>query len=109
MAVDELGEVRDQEQHPASDVIGLAGEADRVGGDPSLWAETAQLTGLDTAAGDCFAASIAVSGDLIAIGAPFYSGSGAVYLFERDAGGPGLWGQVATFVPDDAVAGALVS
>jgi FG-GAP repeat len=48
---------------------------------------------------DSLEMSIAVDGDTIAVGAPYARivefQEGAVYIFERDAGGPDNWGQVA--------------
>jgi len=61
------------------------------------WVEVAKLLPLDGSGDDEFGSAVAISGDTIAVGAPFHFGAGvrgAVYLFERDAGGPGAWGQV---------------
>jgi len=71
--------------------------------------QIAKLTGLDTAAGDSFGYSVAISGDTALIGGPFDddlgAASGAAYIFERDAGGPDQWGQVAKLLaPDGASA-----
>ena len=46
---------------------------------------------------DWFGRSVAITGDTVFVGAPFdhvLGGAGAVYVFERDQGGPGNWGEV---------------
>jgi hypothetical protein len=60
------------------------------------------------AAGDpddrLFELTLAVDGDTIVVGAPYTTlrefQQGAVYVFERDEGGPGLWGEVALLFDD---------
>jgi hypothetical protein len=57
-----------------------------------------------------FGASVAVSAEWIAIGAPGATGegsllTGATYLYERDRGGHDGWGLAAKFAPEDGVAG----
>jgi hypothetical protein len=73
------------------------------------WIERKKLTPLDGAAYDKFGASVAVVGDVIAIGAPSadiagVQEQGAVYVFERNAGGSDNWGQVAKLT--DSVGGS---
>jgi len=55
--------------------------------DGSRWIQTAKLTASDAAITDLFGTSVAISGDVVVIGAPFSSRSkssaGAVYLFEK--------------------------
>ena len=79
---------------------------ERDAGSPGLWGQAAKLTANAAAAGDRFGQSVAVGGDLIVIGAPLDddggSSSGAAYVFRRDAGGPGAWGQVAKLTASDA-------
>jgi choice-of-anchor B domain-containing protein len=55
------------------------------------YTETGSVTGTDVAIGDFFGSSIAVSGDLLVVGAP-KQGGGAVYVFRRSAG---KWAQAA--------------
>lgn len=73
-------------------------------GGTGQWGQQRRLTASGGAAGDLFGWSVAISGDIAAVGAPKQDGvcpsdpncdSGAVYLFERSAGGTGNWGQVA--------------
>jgi hypothetical protein len=75
------------------------------------WIEVAKLTASDAAGGDRFGWSVAISGDRAIVGAPF-NGDGAdainvgsAYVFERDAGGPDAWDQVASLNAGDAAAG----
>ena len=72
------------------------------------WIERKKLVPLDGASFDQFGSSVAVAGDTIAIGAPWadiagVKEQGAVYVFERNAGGSDNWGQVAKLT--DASAG----
>lgn len=50
--------------------------------------------------------SVAISGDLVAVGAPTDDAAtnqaGALYMFSRDEGGPGAWGQVARLLAASA-------
>ena len=60
----------------------------------------------DGAAGDRFGTTVAVSGDLIAVGAwRDDSDTGSVYLFSRNHGGSDNWGQLVKITGDDTVAG----
>jgi hypothetical protein len=72
---------------------------DRNLGGPENWGEVVKLDGADTEDGDRFGWSVDVAGDLIAVGAmnddePTDS-EGSAYVFMRDMGGPGAWGQAA--------------
>jgi len=69
--------------------------------------ELAKLTATDVEAEDWFSYYVSISGDTVVLGAPQHDGdgAGAAYLFERDEGGPGNWGQVAKLNASDAAAG----
>lgn len=68
------------------------------------WRQAARLTASDAVTGDRFGAFVALSGDVLAVGAPeIDEGRGAVYVFERAASGE--WRQTARLVPDRRVAG----
>lgn len=58
-----------------------------------------KVTGSDSQWGDQFGIAVAVSGDAVVVGAPDHGDpltqAGTAYVFERDAGGPGAWGQAA--------------
>ena len=73
------------------------------------WGQVARLTASDGAADDWFGSSVSVSGDTLIVGAHGAAviGSddqGAVYVFERDQGGSGAWGQVAKLTAADGAA-----
>lgn len=69
-----------------------------VGG-TNNWGEITRLVAPDAAPGARFGWSVALSGDTLAVGAVFDPeagfNAGAVYLFERDLGGPDNWGFAA--------------
>ncbi len=62
------------------------------------WAEVAKITASDGESEDYFGFSVSISGDTIVVGAygddDLGDHSGAVYLFQKDEGGIGQWGQV---------------
>ena len=64
--------------------------------------QVATLNPTTPAAEDRFGSAVAVSGDTLAIGARGYGTTGAVFIYERDAGGAGQWGQTVVVVPSDA-------
>jgi len=70
-------------------------DVDRAG----EWSQVAKLVAPDGQEGDAFGASVALDGDTLVVGAKYDDdlgfGAGSAYVFERDAGGPGAWGQVA--------------
>jgi hypothetical protein len=74
-----------------------------------IWAQEAYLKASDSAASDNFGQRVAISGDVIAIGAPYRDqdaaviDSGAVYIFRR--GNDGAWTQEATLSASNAGAG----
>ena len=68
--------------------------------------QIAKLTAADAAASDLFGFSVALSGTTALVGAHLDSddgaSSGSAYIFERDEGGAGNWGQVAKLTAADA-------
>ncbi|MCA9184262.1 MAG: sulfatase-like hydrolase/transferase, partial [Planctomycetales bacterium] len=62
------------------------------------WYRAATLAAPDARAGDMFGASVAISGDTVAVGAfladDSHADSGSVYVFQRNQGGPDAWGMV---------------
>lgn len=65
-----------------------------------------QLIASDGAASDNFGSAVAMQGDIIAIGAPGKTvgsafAQGAVYLFQRNAGGVDNWGEVKKLTASD--------
>jgi hypothetical protein len=80
-------------------------------GDPGMWGAILKVTdpivedyvnpnGDPYARGD-FATSIALSGDLLAVGAVSSGAEGMVMIFERHLGGPNRWGKLATILESD--------
>ena len=79
-----------------------------VGGEDN-WGEVTKLLASDGASGDDFGWSVAISGDTVVVGSRqdsdngFFSGS--AYLFERDEGGVGNWGEVIKLLASDGATG----
>ena len=75
-------------------------------GGPNNWGQVMEITGSDTVAFDNFGRSVLISGDTAIVGATFHDHpvptSGSAYIFQRDAGGPDNWGQVAELTAADA-------
>ena len=67
------------------------------------WGEVTKLTASDAQEFDFFGLSVAVSGDTVVVGAPVHA-RGAAYIFERDEGGAGNWGEVTKLTASDALA-----
>jgi len=82
-------------------------ERDYGGGDN--WGQVEKLTASNGMGSDYFGESVAINGDVIVIGAHQrddpHALAGAAYVFERNAGGPGQWGQTAYLVADDLIGG----
>lgn len=72
------------------------------------WVEQAKITAADAAAADQFGWSVAIDGDTVVVGAWLDDASGnnagAAYVFQRDQGGVGNWGQVAKITGSDTTA-----
>ncbi len=73
---------------------------EREHGGMSNWGETAKF---ET---ECYVGGVAIDDDTLVIGAldgsDSGSGGGAAFIFQRDHGGPNVWGQVATIIPHDS-------
>ncbi|MFQ5805654.1 MAG: hypothetical protein ACE5I3_04305 [Phycisphaerae bacterium] len=98
------GSVPDYNEH-----TGWAYVYQRDYGGVGNWGEVIILSASDAAEADHFGESVCISGDTIVVGAykhdeMFYTDCGAAYVFERDAGGPDNWGQVAKLNVSDAAA-----
>ncbi|HSN53549.1 MAG TPA: hypothetical protein VLT32_02710 [Candidatus Sulfomarinibacteraceae bacterium] len=67
-------------------------------GGPETWGEVTKLVASDHSPGDGFGYSVAINGDTAVAGARWESGpfvgSGSAYVFRRDEGGAGAWGQL---------------
>ncbi len=85
---------------------------ERDHGGAGNWGETRKIIASDAQADDRFGYSVAISGDVVIVGAINEDGgagdprpgAGAAYFFERDRGGPGNWGEVVKVVASDAQA-----
>ncbi len=69
------------------------------------WTQIAELEPNDLAAGDHFGISVAIDGHRVLVGSyrddDNGNDSGSAYIFERDHGGIGNWGQVTKLLPFD--------
>ena len=66
------------------------------------WAQDAELQASDTASGDTFGASVAISGTNLVVGAPGHAGGGRSYVFSE----PGsVWAQAAELQGSDTALG----
>jgi hypothetical protein len=74
---------------------------DRGGSDS--WGEVKRLTASDGGAADVFGCAVALEGDTAIVGASAVASDqpGAAYVFARDQGGAGNWGQVRKLSPSD--------
>lgn len=73
-------------------------------GGPDTWGEVARLTALDADDFDRFGGGLAIEGDTVVVNAS-ENGGGAVYIYDRDLGGPNNWGlrlQIADRPPSGA-------
>lgn len=88
-----------------ADVGGNAGAAYLYGFDGVDWLEIKKLLPQDHRAGQFFGNTVAVSAATVAVGAQYDDENGpyagAVYIFDRDAGGAGHWGEVLKLLPGD--------
>jgi hypothetical protein len=81
----------------------------RDAGGANAWGEVAKLKAADGAELDGFGRAVAIDSDVIVVGAngdeDLGSHSGSAYIFRRDAGGPGAWGQAAKLLAPDGSEG----
>ena len=72
------------------------------------WVEQAKITAPDAVTADQFGSSVAIDGDTVVVGAWLEdaagTNAGAAYVFQRDQGGAGNWGQVAKITGTDTTA-----
>jgi hypothetical protein len=70
------------------------------------WGQVRKLTASDAEDNDFFGRSVAISGDILVVGADGEDGAGsdrgAAYLFSRNQGGMDNWGQVRKLTASDA-------
>ena len=74
----------------------------------STWSETRKLVAADAAQGDELGDAVAIDGDTVVAGArfddPSGADSGAAYIFSRDQGGAGTWGELVKRTASDGAA-----
>lgn len=91
------------------DFSGSAVVFERDAGGPGTWEPVAKLLAADGEEGDSLGESVAIAGDTVVVGATFDDDlgfrSGSAYIFQRDAGGPEAWGQVAKLLAGDGAGG----
>jgi hypothetical protein len=77
-------------------------------GGPDNWGEVQKIWPAEGAASDFFGYSVSVSGDIVVVGAhqddDIGSNSGSAYIYYRDQGGPGNWGEVKKITAGDGAA-----
>lgn len=92
------------------DDIGIGGAYvyERNHGGSNAWEEVVKLQPPGLVPDDNFGLLVAIQGDLIAASAAMRETVGNVFLFERNAGGPGNWGQTARLLaPEGNESGRL--
>lgn len=78
---------------------------ERNQGGANQWGEVTKLTASDAAAGDRLGESVSIEGDWIVAGAPGdETDRGAAYVFARDEGGAGAWGELRKLTAPDGAA-----
>lgn len=86
-----------------ADQTGAAYVFVRDDGGTDNWGEVQKLVASTAATEDQFGTVVAISGDVAVVGAHRKAGyRGSAYVFERDAGGPNAWGEVAELIAPDA-------
>ena len=94
---------------PGQSKAGCAYVFERDAGGAENWGQVRKLVASDAGASDNFGVAVSVDGDVIVVGAygndDVGSLSGSAYVFERDQGGAGNWGQVAKLGPGDQTGG----
>jgi FG-GAP repeat len=79
---------------------------ERDQGGPNAWGQVAKLTASDPTRYDSYGWAVTVDGDTVVASNYVYPPGGQVYVYERDAGGAGQWGETAQLSPDPPWYGA---
>lgn len=86
-----------------SDLHGRACFFERNAGGAGNWGQTAEIYDHGP---EIFGYCVSIDGDTAVVGAygndAAGNGSGQAYIYGRDQGGPGMWGEVATLAAEDA-------
>ena len=90
----------------ASGATGTTGAAyvfERNEGGSNNWGEIKKLVGSESAADDQLGYDVAIHGDTLVVGANLAAGqAGAAYVFLRNQGGDGNWGEIRKLSASDA-------
>ncbi len=70
-------------------------------GGANNWGQTTKITAADGATDDRFGRGVAVSGDIVVVGAYENDDNGSAYIFSRNEGGADNWGQTAKITAAD--------
>lgn len=93
----------------AGPATGAAFVFERNQGGANNWGQAKKLIASDAASSDQFGFAVAISGDTVTVGAKTDDdageSSGSAYVFQRDHGGAGNWGEVKKLTASDAAAG----
>ncbi|MFN4257516.1 MAG: hypothetical protein ACK4Q5_21150, partial [Saprospiraceae bacterium] len=90
----------------APNKAGYTGAAYVFKNDAGTWSQAKKLVASDGAANDRFGTAVALSGDYAYVTAVRGNATaGAVYVFHKDAGGVGNWGQIGRYTAADGANG----
>ena len=100
---------------PGATIFGVIGAGaayifDRNQGGANQWGQVKKMTEPGTTGSHAFARALAVSGDVLAVGAPQadsnpFTNVGAVYLMGRNLGGANQWGQILKLTVTNTLTG----
>lgn len=94
----------------ARDKVGRAVVFERSPTDPDHWVQVKSIVPVTSTENSRFGASVAISGDIIVVGAPtsaeIGANAGAAFVYERDASDPDDWHLLARLNPGDLNNGA---
>ena len=89
----------------AGSKAGAAYVFDRNQTGANQWGLSKRIAAVDGVSSASFGYAVAISGDLIIAGVPYdktnSNRTGSAYVFARNQGGPGQWGQANKFLPFD--------
>ncbi|MBU1692851.1 MAG: FG-GAP repeat protein [Verrucomicrobia bacterium] len=74
---------------------------ERNTGGTNAWGQARKLMASDGSGSANFGTAVAVAGDVALVGAPGFPLGGAAYVFERNAGGTNMWGEVCRLTASD--------
>lgn len=72
-------------------------------GGSNVWGQVKKLVASDGQNGVYFGSAVSVSGDIITVGASLVDSKGAVYVYQRNAGGPDQWAEVKKITASDGL------